>query len=162
MSMATAIEHLQESAAVDILAVALISSKGKAANPIVITNEAQLSVTQDDSGTTAGATAAGVSSGDKEGSIVFVNTEPDTTTAVVSFEGDGSDPAQPVPPRSTLDWLAYTVSLNYNRVSLIFHKAHVFKAISKQYGTCNKLTLSLSFLDLGPTKCSWQHQSSLL
>lgn len=35
------------------------------------------------------------------------------------FQGDGADPSQAailIPQRSTLDWVAYTVSLNYNRV----------------------------------------------
>ncbi|KAG0220172.1 hypothetical protein BGX33_007121 [Mortierella sp. NVP41] len=41
-------------------------------------------------------------------------------TGTGPFEGDGADPAQAaalIPPRSTLDWLAYTVSLNYNRLA---------------------------------------------
>ncbi|KAF8918004.1 hypothetical protein BGZ58_004970, partial [Dissophora ornata] len=33
------------------------------------------------------------------------------------FQGDGADPSVLVPEQSTLDWLAYSVSLNYNRLA---------------------------------------------
>ncbi|KAF9124685.1 hypothetical protein BGW39_007972 [Mortierella sp. 14UC] len=137
MSMATAIEHLQEPTAEDTLTGTTTPGKGKAVHTAAAaTTETQLSVEQGHgAGTTTGAAtgaAADVSDnndGDDERSIEFVTSEPDTTTTAtenvtmataappVPFEGDGADPAQPVPPRSTFDWLAYTVSLNYNRLA---------------------------------------------
>ncbi|KAF9549651.1 hypothetical protein EC957_003187 [Mortierella hygrophila] len=78
-----------------------------------------------DSGTTGPAEEGDVDDDDR--SIHFVTTEPNTaadttttntTTEEPPFEGDGADPAETlIPPRSTFDWLAYTVSLNYNRLA---------------------------------------------
>ncbi|KAF9910038.1 hypothetical protein EC991_007369 [Linnemannia zychae] len=133
MSMATTIERLQEPAAEHTLSEATTPSKGKAVSSA--NTETPLSALQDDSPRTAegAATTAAASASmpnstndDDEGSIEFVTAEPDTTASsaetttdapLVPFEGDGADPALPVPPRSTLDWLAYTVSLNYNRLA---------------------------------------------
>ncbi|KAK3830651.1 MAG: protein-tyrosine phosphatase-like protein [Linnemannia gamsii] len=124
MSMATAtVENSQHTATEDILTDTATLGKGKVPNA---TAAATAEVTQDDSGT---AGAAIVSDNSEEASIEFVSREqPDSTitatenmattaTASAPFEGDGADPAQPVPSRSTFDWLAYTVSLNYNRLA---------------------------------------------
>ncbi|KAG0371456.1 hypothetical protein BGX24_001656, partial [Mortierella sp. AD032] len=127
MSMATTtVENSQHTATEDIFTDPATLGKGKVLNT---TAAATAEVTQDDSGT---AGAAILSDNSEEASIEFVSREqPDSTitasetmttttataTAATPFEGDGADPAQPVSSRSTFDWFAYTVSLNYNRLA---------------------------------------------
>ncbi|KAK3819264.1 MAG: protein-tyrosine phosphatase-like protein [Linnemannia elongata] len=92
-----------------------------------LTPASEATASNTDSGTT-GAAEGDIADDDR--SIQFVTSEPDTatnatemttnTTEEPPFEGDGADPAQApalIPPRSTFDWLAYTVSLNYNRLA---------------------------------------------
>ncbi|KAF8941986.1 hypothetical protein BGZ47_006974, partial [Haplosporangium gracile] len=94
------------------------------------TSIAETTASQDDSGTTGAAiVAAERDIDDDDRSIHFVTSEPNTAanaatmataTAEPPFDGDGADPSQApaiIPPRSTFDWLAYTVSLNYNRLA---------------------------------------------
>ncbi|KAG9062525.1 hypothetical protein KI688_005440 [Linnemannia hyalina] len=93
-----------------------------------LTPTVETTASKADSGTTGAAEEGDVDDDDR--SIHFVTIEPDTpantvittttttTTEEPPFEGDGVDPAEAlIPSRSTFDWLAYTVSLNYNRLA---------------------------------------------
>ncbi|KAG0290033.1 hypothetical protein BGZ96_006501, partial [Linnemannia gamsii] len=128
MSMATTLDHPldTEDTAVSAAAAGPIHGKGNvpADTTLPIT---EITVSKADSGTTGAVTAAALDDDDDgDKSIDFVTSEPGTaanialTMAEPPFEGDGADPAQAatmIPPRSTFDWLAYTVSLNYNRLA---------------------------------------------
>ncbi|KAF9129471.1 hypothetical protein BG015_004143, partial [Linnemannia schmuckeri] len=101
----------------------------------------EITDSQDDSGTTGAAVVAAEGDvDDDDRSIHFVTSEPDTAanaatmttaTAEPPFEGDGADPSQAaalIPPQSTFDWLAYTVSLNYNRLTVLEAQVILLKA----------------------------------
>lgn len=125
MSMATAaLDHLDT----ENTTTGLTPKKGNVLTE-ALTPTTETTASKADSGTTGAAEEGDVDDDDR--SIHFVTSEPDTaadatamatTTTTMGeppFEGDGADPAQAealIPPRSTFDWLAYTVSLNYNRV----------------------------------------------
>lgn len=125
MSMAAAaLDHLDTKNTT----IELAHNKGNVPTE-TLTPTTETTASKADFGTTGAAEEGSVNDDDR--SIHFVTSEPDTatnataittmttTTGEPPFEGDGVDPAQAaalIPPRSTFDWLAYTVSLNYNRV----------------------------------------------
>ncbi|KAG0301559.1 hypothetical protein BGZ97_002737 [Linnemannia gamsii] len=131
MSMATALGHHLD--AEDTAAAATTGStpgKGRVPTDTTIpTTDTTIPTTETtaskaDSGTMDSVAAKATDDGkDDDRSFQFVTSEPDiaaSTTAESPFEGDGADPAQAavlIPLRSTFDWLAYTVSLNYNRLA---------------------------------------------
>ncbi|KAF9323089.1 hypothetical protein BGZ91_003840 [Linnemannia elongata] len=126
MSMAAAaLDHLDT----ENSTIELAHKKGNVPTE-TLTPTTESTASKADFGTTGAAEEGSVNDDDR--SIHFVTSEPDaatnatamttmtTTTGEPPFEGDGVDPAQAaalIPPRSTFDWLAYTVSLNYNRLA---------------------------------------------
>ncbi|KAF9921532.1 hypothetical protein FBU30_008411 [Linnemannia zychae] len=123
MSMATGIEQLEDTVQLHSSDMTMKPIPAATTQPIPISQSAI-----QDSSIEAGAVVT--SEGDDDRSIHFVNVEPDmspsavtavsSTATVPPYEGDGEDPTQAPPfirTRSTFDWLAYTVSLNYNRLA---------------------------------------------
>ncbi|KAG0098408.1 Phosphatidylglycerophosphatase and protein-tyrosine phosphatase 1 [Podila epicladia] len=70
------------------------------------------------------------------------NIDQSTTTYNGPYNGDGVDPLQPteLPQRTPADWVAYTVSLNYNRVCL-----HLLESLQKQEKVENILNMCAEF-----------------
>ncbi|KAF9106173.1 hypothetical protein BGX29_010318 [Mortierella sp. GBA35] len=125
MSMATGLLHLEDTPAEDQPA-GPGSGKQKGAEPTAETQPMTCASNTGPGAATAASadtTTANKLEDDDDQSIHIVDTETDIgtpATGTAPFEGDGADPAQAaalIPPRSTFDWLAYTVSLNYNRLA---------------------------------------------